>query len=92
MCIRDSSYIENMGCGLAVVGYCNKMWSALHLASKAGWVGPLGDREALAASIENAAKNRRQLSEFCQAARNFTAQHSFESEFENRVRHILESV
>lgn len=91
-CHRQSdpscSYIENMGCGLAVIGYANRMWSSLCLASKAGWAGPLGDREALASLIEKGAKNRQQLATFCRAARDFSGRHSFESEFEARVRHL----
>jgi len=95
-CHRQSdpscTYIENMGCGLAVIGYANRMWSALCQTSSAGWVAPLGDHAALAVAIANAAKDRQQLASACRAARHFAGQHSFETEFRSRIEHLRKIV
>lgn len=91
-CHRQSdpscSYIENMGCGLAVIGYSNRMWAALCSASKAGWVAPLGNTDALADAITEAAQDRELTAAVCQTAREFAEHHSFENEFQNRVNHM----
>lgn len=91
-CHRQSdpscTYIENMGCGLAVVGYANRMWSALCQESSAGWVAPLGDAQALADAIVDAGMDRQRLSTFCSAARRFAGSHTFESEFRRRITHL----
>lgn len=91
-CHRQSdpscTYIENMGCGLAVTGYSNRMWSALCRESNAGWVAPLGDAQALADAIVEASADRKRLAASCRAARNFAGQHSFENEFRSRVEHL----
>ncbi|MEM6900741.1 MAG: glycosyltransferase [Pseudomonadota bacterium] len=91
-CHRQSdpscTYIENMGCGLAVIGYGNRMWSALCRESNAGWVAPLGDAQALADAIVEAAADRQKLVTSCRAARRFAEQHSFENEFQRRIDHL----
>ena len=93
-CHRQSdpscTYIENMGCGLAVIGYANRMWSALSQESQAGWVAPLGNRQALADAIGEAAQDRTGLLAKCQAARAFAKEHSFENEFQRRIVHLKE--
>lgn len=92
-CHRQSdpscTYIENMGCGLAVIGYANRMWSALRRESNAGRVAPLGDSQALADAIVEAAADRQRLAASCRAARHFAGQHSFENEFCRRIDHLL---
>lgn len=91
-CHRQSdpscTYIESMGCGLAVIGYANRMWSALCRKSGAGWSAPLGDTDVLADAIVEAANNRQRLVECCRAARDFAGQHSFEHEFKRRITHL----
>ena len=91
-CHRQSdpscTYIENMGCGLAVNGYANRMWSALCRESNAGWVAPLGDAQALADTIVDAAADRQRLITSCRAARRFAGQHSFETEFSRRIEQL----
>ena len=91
-CHRQSdpscTYIENMGCGLAVIGYANRMWSALREESHAGWTAPLGDTGALADAIAEAATNRHDLAGSCRAARSFAGQHSFENEFQRRIQNL----
>ncbi|WP_299912871.1 glycosyltransferase [uncultured Paracoccus sp.] len=91
-CHRQSdpscTYIENLGCGLAVIGYGNRMWSALCRESNAGWVAPLGDAQALTDAVVDAASNRQRVVECCIAARDFASQHSFENEFRQRIHHL----
>jgi glycosyltransferase involved in cell wall biosynthesis len=91
-CHRQSdpscSYIENMGCGLAVAGYSNRMWSALCADSHAGWVVPLGDTAALADAIAQAAADRSDLITRGTNALEFAQAHSFEHEFKRRINHL----
>lgn len=91
-CHRQSdpscTYIENMGCGLAVIGYANRMWSALCRESNAGWVAPLGDAQAFADAIVEAAADRERVAASCRAARHFARQHSFETEFSRRIEQL----
>ncbi len=91
-CHRQSdpscTYLENMGCGVAVVGYDNHMWSALCQESGAGWAVQMGDTDKIADVIAQAAANRATLAKFCNAARAFAQKHSFESEFSRRIEHI----
>ena len=77
-----------MGCGLAVIGYANRMWSALCRESGAGWSAPLGDTDALTGAIVQATRDRERLAACCRAARDFALQHSFEREFKHRVEHL----
>lgn len=88
-CHRQSdpscSYLENMGCGLAVAGYDNRMWAELAAQSGAGWVAPLGDSAALADRIAQAATDRETLAARCEAARDFAGAHLFEDEFAKRI-------
>lgn len=93
-CHRQSdpscTYLESMGLGLAVIGYANQMWSALCLASDAGWVVPMADTKALAGAVAVAAQNRADLACRMRAARRFSSEHFFESEFSKRVLHLAE--
>jgi glycosyltransferase involved in cell wall biosynthesis len=95
-CHRQSdpscTYIENMGCGLAVIGFANRMWSSLYIESKAGWVAPLGDTEALAGAVLDASNDRQLLVDSCRAARRFAGEHTFESEYRERIEHLKELV
>lgn len=91
-CHRQSdpscSYLENMGCGLAVAGYRNRMWSALCAASGAGWAVPLGDAGALAAALIDLAGRRQEIAEKAAAARDFARAHLFEAEFARRLAQL----
>ena len=95
-CHRQSdpscTYIENMGCGVAVVGYDNRMWSALCQESGGGWVVPLGKPEKAADAIAEAIFNRPLLAERCKAAQLFAQRHSFENEFRRRIAHLNSSM
>jgi colanic acid/amylovoran biosynthesis glycosyltransferase len=82
------TYVESMGCGLAVVGYANKMWSALCAASGAGATAVMGDVDRLAACLAQASANRDQLAAWCRAGWSFASDNSFEREFRRRVDHL----
>ncbi|WP_299740472.1 glycosyltransferase [uncultured Roseobacter sp.] len=91
-CHRQSdpscTYLEALGCGVAVAGYANRMWQALQQQSGAGWVAPLGKPEALADVIAAAAADRADVSARCDAALTFAQSHSFETEFNRRIAHL----
>lgn len=91
-CHRQSdpscSYLENMGCGLAVVGYDNRMWAALSRDSRAGWTAPLGRPAGLAACIAAADADRAGLAATCGRAHDFAARHLFAGEFARRLEQM----
>jgi hypothetical protein len=91
-CHRQSdpscTYLESMGCGLAVAGYDNRMWSALRRASGAGWTAPLGRATALADVIARLGRERQEVVQACRAAYSFAAAHAFEHEFRKRIDHL----
>lgn len=92
-CHRQSdpscSYLENMGCGLAVMGYSNKMWNALMQESGAGWATPLGNWKALAEKLLEISVNRTDLAITSGKAWNFTKKHLLENTFKNRIAHLI---
>lgn len=91
-CHRQSdpscTYIESMGCGLAIIGYNNRMWSALNQASEAGWAAPLGNINAISDLIAAAAKDRENVAKRCYSAWSFARSHTFEHEFKSRINHL----
>lgn len=94
-CHRQSdpscAYLEAMGCGLATVGYANRMWGALSQASTGGMAVRLGDRTALAARIADLDGQRAALAETCAAARRFAGAHTAEAEFARRIAQLAGS-
>lgn len=91
-CHRQSdpscTYVESMGCGLAVVGYDNKMWSALCNASGGGATAVMGHADMLAERLAQASSDRKLLADWCRAGWTFAAEHSFEREFSRRIDHL----
>ncbi|MBL3568886.1 hypothetical protein BV509_21345 [Rhodovulum sulfidophilum] len=91
-CHRQSdpscTYLESMGCGLAVAGYANRMWAALCQEARAGWAVPLGKVEAMSGVLAEAAADRQRLVECCDAAWAFAGAHAFEHEFGRRIEHL----
>lgn len=91
-CHRQSdpscSYIEAMGCGLAVAGYANRMWSRLASDSGCGQVAPLGDVAALARRIAAWDRNRADLIQSAEIGWRFAQAHDFASEFKARMDHL----
>lgn len=92
-CHRQSdpscSYLENMGCGLAVAGYANLMWAALAADSRAGWAVPMGDVQAMAAQLIALNAHRAEIAEACDRAHAFADTHLFEKEFARRIDQML---
>ncbi len=82
------TYLENMGCGLAVVGYGNRMWSDLCARSKAGWAVHLGDVGALVACLAERSKDRQSIIKASENALTFARQHDFHAEFAKRMDHV----
>lgn len=95
-CHRQSdpscSYLENMGCGLAIIGYDNRMWDALARESGAGWALPLGHWRALADRLASLDKDRLAIAKAADNARRFSGQHLLEREFDMRVRFLKDAV
>lgn len=91
-CHRQSdpscTYLENMGCGLAIVGYDNKMWNSLMQESKAGWAAPLGNWKALAEKLLEISVDRNDVVLASERAWCFTKRNLLESTFNNRMAHL----
>lgn len=91
-CHRQSdpscSYLEAMGCGLAVAGYDNQMCSSLCKASGGGITAPLGQPEALAAAITGWHHDREKLVSTSELAVDYAKSHCFEAEFSGRIQHL----
>lgn len=83
------TYLESMGCGLAVAGYGNRMWAELCAHSKAGWSVPLNNKTALIDCLAAGDKDRANLAECCENALTFARAHGFEDEFEKRMQHLV---
>ncbi|MGB7243725.1 MAG: glycosyltransferase [Sulfitobacter sp.] len=91
-CHRQSdpscTYLESMGCGLAIVGYANQMWSAVQAQAQAGWAVPLGDVGALADTIATLNADRDQIVAACTASVAFAQARDFQTEFGRRMDHL----
>lgn len=91
-CHRQSdpscTYLEAMGCGLALVGYGNAMWSRLNAEAQTGAVAPVGDINALAARVAKWDQDREALTRSAQAGLEFARRHDFQAEFEGRMTHL----
>ncbi len=91
-CHRQSdpscTYLEAMGCGLAVAGYANRMWARLAQESGAGQVAPLGDVQALARAIAAWDADRTALIQAAEQGLAFAQAHDFHTEFARRMAHL----
>jgi colanic acid/amylovoran biosynthesis glycosyltransferase len=91
-CHRQSdpscTYIEAMGCGLAVAGYDNRMWGEMARVSGGGAVAPLGNRKALADRIAAWDQDRQALIKAGETALHFARSHDFDSQFGARMAHL----
>jgi glycosyltransferase involved in cell wall biosynthesis len=83
------TYIENMGCGLAVMGYDNRMWAKLSEMSGAGWTGRMGQIDAFADLAESVNADRLEMANRCDRALSFAKAHSFEAESRKRMDHLV---
>jgi colanic acid/amylovoran biosynthesis glycosyltransferase len=93
-CHRQSdpscTYLEAMGCGVAVASYDNRMWARLNAESAAGWGAPLGQPEVLADRIAEAAADTGTILARGRAALAFSQAHDFPSEFRRRMDHLAQ--
>lgn len=91
-CHRQSdpscTYLEAMGCGLAMAGYANRMWS--RLAGEAAQPAPaqLGQPRALADRIAAWDRDREALIAAADSGWRFARQHDFDREFAGRMAHL----
>ncbi|WP_164517260.1 glycosyltransferase [Tabrizicola piscis] len=91
-CHRQSdpscTYLEAMGCGVAVASYDNRMWSRLNQESGAGWSAALGSVDALADQIADAARRPDEITSRSRKAWAFSKAHGFHEEFRLRMEHL----
>lgn len=82
------TYLESMGCGLAVVGYENRMSRELIKRSRGGWTVPVDEPLAAAQKLRSARYSASSLIVKCQNALEYARGHAFESEFGRRIEHL----
>lgn len=91
-CHRQSdpscTYLEAMGCGVAVASYDNRMWQRLNGEAQAGWGAPLGEPEALAARLVALARDPEAITRASRNAWTFSQAHGFLPEFRRRMEHL----
>lgn len=91
-CHRQSdpscTYLEAMGCGVAVASYDNRMWARLNGEAGAGWGAPLGQPETLADRIAEAAADPAGIAARSRAALAFSRARDFPTEFGRRMDHL----
>jgi colanic acid/amylovoran biosynthesis glycosyltransferase len=82
------TYIEAMGCGVAIASYDNRMWKRLNAEAKAGWDTPLGRPTVLADKVAELARNPAAITEASRNAWAFSRAHGFLPEFQRRMEHL----
>lgn len=82
------SYIEAMGCGLAIIGTNNEMWGPMAAETDAGWTIPMGKPDEIAGLMQRLSANRQLISDAADRARQFADAHDFEQEFAHRMQHL----
>lgn len=80
------TYLEALGSGLTVVGYGNRMWSAMSKKAKTGIVTPINNPKRLALSIAQLIKRPEKVREHSIRSRAFALEHCFEREFSKRMK------
>lgn len=83
------TYIENMGCGLAVAGYGNRMWVALAADSGGGWVSAAPTPKSLAETVAAVSQDREGLYQRCEKALSFARRQDFDALSQARSAHLL---
>lgn len=81
-------YLEAMGCGLAVVGFSNRMLQALTVDAGAGWTVPMRDLDAMARRIAALDADREAVMRAAQAGLAYAGRHDFQAEFNARMNHL----
>ncbi|MFN4191479.1 MAG: glycosyltransferase [Tabrizicola sp.] len=91
-CHRQSdpscTYIEAMGCGVAVASYDNRMWQRLNGEAQAGWGSPLGEPDRLAERLVALARDPAAITRASRNALAFSQAHGFLPEFRRRMEHL----
>lgn len=91
-CHRQSdpscTYLEAMGCGLAIAGYRNRMWGRLSRDSGGGVAVPLGSTKRLAEAIARWNADRPAIVRNAEAGLSFAVRHDFGHEFSGRMAHL----
>lgn len=91
-CHRQSdpscTYLEAMGCGLAIAGYRNRMWEQLSKEARCGLTVPLGSTRLLAEAIAGWDRHRAAIVQSAEAGLAFAEAHDFEREFSGRMAHL----
>lgn len=91
-CHRQSdpscTYLEALGCGLALAGYDNRMWARLSAEAGTGPAAPLGQPQALAALIAGWDRDREGLIARAERGLAFARAHDFDHEFDARMAHV----
>ncbi|KAF0115539.1 MAG: Glycosyltransferase [Rhodobacteraceae bacterium] len=82
------TYIEAMGCGVAIASYDNRMWKRLNAEAKAGWDTPLGRPIVLADKVAELARTPAAITEASRNALAFSRAHGFLPEFQRRMEHL----
>lgn len=93
-CHRQSdpscTYTETMGCGVPIVGYDNRSWSALQRDSGGGWTVRMGDVAGMADRILAVDRDRQELAARAAAGLAFAKAHDFDTEFRRRMDFLAE--
>lgn len=91
-CHRQSdpscTYLEALGCGLALAGYDNRMWRRLSAEVGLDAPAPQGDTAALAGLIARWHQDREALITAAQTGLSFARAHDFPTEFTARMAHL----
>jgi len=82
------TYIEAMGCGVAVASYDNRMWKRLNAEAKAGWDTALGRPVTLADKVADLSRTPEAITEASRNAWAFSRAHGFLPEFQRRMQHL----
>ncbi len=83
------TYLETLACGVPIVGYANEAFAGLLRRAEVGWSAPLDDPRGVARQVARLHQRRDELRVKSRAALEFAARHTFESEFQRRIEHLL---
>jgi glycosyltransferase involved in cell wall biosynthesis len=83
------TYMEAMGCGVAMFGYGNKALAGLLGLAPAGRAVREGSPSALAHALIGIDGQRRELSAMLYEARDFSRANAFEATFQRRLDHFI---
>lgn len=85
----SSTYPEVMSCGVPIVGFDNAAFQGIVEKSGVGWLSPVGNAEALAASIARLDADRASIRQAALDGLAFAQQTTFESTFRARMEHVI---